>query len=110
MKQIKSGIKITFLIDVFPPPFENLLIHCAREVNANVIIRGLRAVSDFEYEYQMVGMNRSMDDGVETVFLMAEAQHQAVASRLVKEISRLNGNVSKFVTPEVENALINKQK
>ena len=55
-------------------------------------------------------MNRSMDDGVETVFLMAEAQHQAVASRLVKEISRLNGNVSKFVTPEVENALLNKRK
>lgn len=97
-------------IEIIVHPFENLLIHCAREVNANVIIRGLRAVSDFEYEYQMVGMNRSMDDGVETVFLMAEAQHQAVASRLVKEISRLDGNVSKFVTPEVENALINKQK
>jgi pantetheine-phosphate adenylyltransferase len=89
-------------------PFQNLLIQCAKEVNASIIIRGLRAVSDFEYEYQMVGMNRVMDDGVETVFLMAEAQHQAVASRLVKEIARLNGNVSRFVTPAVERALKNK--
>ena len=89
-------------------PFQNLLIQCAKEVNAGIIIRGLRAVSDFEYEYQMVGMNRAMDDGVETVFLMAEAQHQAVASRLVKEIARLNGNVSRFVTPTVERALKNK--
>ena len=65
---------------------------------------------DFEYEYQMVGMNRAMDDGVETVFLMAEAQHQAVASRLVKEIARLDGNVSKFVTPAVKAALQKKLK
>ena len=91
-------------------PFQNLLIQCAREVNATIIIRGLRAVSDFEYEYQMVGMNRAMDDGVETVFLMAEAQHQAVASRLVKEIARLDGNVSKFVTPAVKTALQKKLK
>uniref|UniRef100_UPI00248FB2E1 pantetheine-phosphate adenylyltransferase n=1 Tax=Litoreibacter halocynthiae TaxID=1242689 RepID=UPI00248FB2E1 len=66
-------------------PFENLLIHCARDVGATVIIRGLRAVADFEYEYQMVGMNRAMDNSIETVFLMAEAQHQAIASKLVKE-------------------------
>ena len=91
-------------------PFQNLLIQCAREVNATIIIRGLRAVSDFEYEYQMVGMNRAMDDGVETVFLMAEAQPQAVASRLVKEIARLDGNVSKFVTPAVKTALQKKLK
>jgi len=86
-------------------PFENLLIHCARDVGASVIIRGLRAVADFEYEYQMVGMNRAMDDTVETVFLMAEAEHQAIASKLVKEIARLGGDVSKFVTPDVEAAL-----
>lgn len=86
-------------------PFENLLIDCARDVNASVIIRGLRAVSDFEYEFQMVGMNRAMDDSIETVFLMAEAQHQAIASKLVKEIARLGGDVSKFVTPAVESAL-----
>ncbi|SDW92003.1 pantetheine-phosphate adenylyltransferase [Litoreibacter albidus] len=86
-------------------PFENLLIHCARDVGASVIIRGLRAVADFEYEYQMVGMNRAMDNSVETVFLMAEAQHQAIASKLVKEIARLDGDVSKFVTPAVNAAL-----
>ena len=58
-------------------PFENLLIDCARDVGAGIIIRGLRAVADFEYEYQMVGMNRQLDASVETVFLMADAQHQA---------------------------------
>ena len=86
-------------------PFENLLIDCARELGANVIIRGLRAVADFEYEFQMVGMNRAMDDTVETVFLMADARRQAIASKLVKEIARLGGDVSKFVTPAVEAAL-----
>jgi hypothetical protein len=64
-----------------------------------VILRGLRAVADFEYEFQMVGMNRALDDSVETVFLMAEARHQAIASRLVKEIARLGGDTSKFVSP-----------
>ena len=86
-------------------PFENLLIHCARDVNASIIIRGLRAVADFEYEYQMVGMNRALDNSIETVFLMAEARHQAIASKLVKEIARLGGDVSKFVTPDVEASL-----
>ncbi|SFP56813.1 pantetheine-phosphate adenylyltransferase [Tranquillimonas alkanivorans] len=86
-------------------PFENLLIDAARDVGASLIVRGLRAVSDFEYEYQMVGMNRALDDSVETVFLMADAQHQAIASKLVKEIARLNGDVSKFVTPPVRAAL-----
>lgn len=86
-------------------PFENLLIDCARDVGARVIIRGLRAVADFEYEFQMVGMNRAMDDGVETVFLMADARRQAIASKLVKEIARLGGDTSKFVTPAVNRAL-----
>lgn len=85
--------------------FENLLIDCARDVGAGIILRGLRAVADFEYEYQMVGMNRQLDSSIETVFLMAEAQHQAIASKLVKEICRLGGDVSKFVTPEIEAAL-----
>ncbi len=92
-------------VEIIAHPFENLLIHCAQEVGAHMIIRGLRAVADFEYEYQMVGMNRAMDAEIETVFLMAEAQHQAIASRLVKEIARLDGNVSKFVTPRIEAAL-----
>ena len=89
-------------------PFENLLINCAHDVGAQIIIRGLRAVADFEYEFQMVGMNRAMDASVETVFLMAEARHQAIASKLVKEIARLGGDVAKFVTPEVNNALLDK--
>ena len=86
-------------------PFENLLIDCARDVGASVIIRGLRAVADFEYEFQMVGMNRALDNSIETVFLMADARRQAIASKLVKEIARLGGDVSKFVTPPVNEAL-----
>lgn len=86
-------------------PFENLLIDCANDVGAKTIVRGLRAVSDFEYEFQMVGMNRAMDSTIDTVFLMAEVKHQAVASKLVKEIARLDGDISKFVTPAVETAL-----
>ena len=91
--------------EIIAHPFENLLIDCAHDVGASVIIRGLRAVADSEYEFQMVGMNRALDDTVETVFLMAEARHQAIASKLVKEIARLGGDVSKFVTPAVKDAL-----
>jgi pantetheine-phosphate adenylyltransferase len=89
-------------------PFENLLIDCARDVGAGVIIRGLRAVADFEYEFQMVGMNRALDSSIETVFLMADARRQAIASKLVKEIARLGGDVSKFVKPSVQDALLKK--
>lgn len=89
-------------------PFENLLIDCAHDVGAQVIVRGLRAVADFEYEFQMVGMNRALDSTVETVFLMAEAKHQAIASKLVKEIARLDGDVAKFVTPAVNSKLLEK--
>ncbi|PJE37130.1 pantetheine-phosphate adenylyltransferase [Pseudooceanicola lipolyticus] len=87
-------------------PFENLLIDCAHDVGAQIIVRGLRAVADFEYEFQMVGMNRTLDASVETVFLMADAKRQAIASKLVKEIARLDGDVSKFVPPHVNTALI----
>lgn len=93
-------------VEIAVHPFENLLIHCAADVGAQIIIRGLRAVADFEYEYQMVGMNRQLNDQIETIFLMAEAQHQAIASKLVKEIARLGGDVQKFVTPEVNKALL----
>ena len=91
--------------EILVHPFENLLIDCARDVGASVIIRGLRAVADFEYEFQMVGMNRALDAGVETVFLMADARRQAIASKLVKEIARLGGNVSQFVPAPVVVAL-----
>ena len=92
--------------EIVAHPFESLLIDCAHDVGAQVIVRGLRAVADFEYEFQMVGMNRAMDSSVETVFLMAEAKHQAIASKLVKEIARLGGDVSKFVTPPVQARLL----
>lgn len=94
--------------EIVAHPFENLLIDCAQDVGASVIIRGLRAVADFEYEYQMVGMNRVLNDEIETVFLMAEARHQAIASKLVKEIARLGGDVAHFVPPAVNEALISK--
>ena len=92
-------------VEIVAWPFENLLIDCAHDVGASIIVRGLRAVADFEYEFQMVGMNRKLDASVETVFLMAEAEHQAIASKLVKEIARLGGDVSKFVPPAVRDAL-----
>ena len=94
--------------EIIVHPFENLLINCAHDVGAQLIVRGLRAVADFEYEFQMVGMNRSLDNSIETVFLMAEAKHQAIASKLVKEIARLEGDISKFVTPHVANRLLSK--
>ena len=85
-----------------------LLIDCARDVGAKVIVRGLRAVADFEYEFQMVGMNRALDSSIETVFLLADARRQAIASKLVKEIARLGGDVSQFVPPTVCTALMDK--
>lgn len=86
-------------------PFDNLLVRFAEEVGASIIIRGLRAVADFEYEFQMVGMNRTLSEKVEMVFLMAGAQYQPIASKLVKEIARMGGDVSRFVSPEVAAAL-----
>lgn len=77
--------------------FKCLLIDFAHSVNAGVIVRGLRAVSDFDYEFQMAGMNYRLDHEVETVFLMASERHQFISSRFVKEIARLGGDVSSFV-------------
>jgi len=103
-----SGLSSRTGTEIIAYPFENLLVDCAKDVDAAVIFRGLRAVADFEYEFQMVGMNRVLDDSIETVFLMAEAKHQAIASKLVKEIARLGGDVSKFVTPTVNDQLVEK--
>ncbi|MES2033643.1 MAG: pantetheine-phosphate adenylyltransferase [Pseudomonadota bacterium] len=89
-------------------PFKGLLMHFAREVHAGIIVRGLRAVSDFEYEFQMTAMNQQLDREIETVFLMADPRHQAVASRLVKEIAILGGDITKFVTPGVAERLMSK--
>ncbi len=89
-------------------PFKGLLMHFAREVEAGIIVRGLRAVADFEYEFQMTAMNQQLDREIETVFLMADPRHQAVASRLVKEIAVLGGDITKFVTPGVASRLMEK--
>ena len=90
--------------------FESLLIQFAEKVGASVIVRGLRAVSDFEYEFQMVGMNQRLNPEIETLFLMADPRHQAIASRLVKEIAMLGGNVSPFTTPYVADLLVKRCK
>jgi pantetheine-phosphate adenylyltransferase len=79
--------------------FDCLLITFARSVGASMIVRGLRAVSDFDYEFQMAGMNRRMDPSIETVFLMASETNQFISSRFVKEVARLGGDVSSFVPP-----------
>ncbi len=81
--------------------FDSLLMDFAEREGASVIIRGLRAVADFEYEYQMAGMNQQLNDRIETVFLMADVSLQPIASRLVKEIALYGGDVGKFVTPAV---------
>ena len=91
-------------------PFESLLMHFAQELGASVIIRGLRAVADFEYEFQMTAMNQQLNRELETVFLMADPRHQAIASRLVKEIAQLGGNIAPFVAPSVEKRLLDKVK
>ena len=88
-------------VEVEVKPFEGLLIHFVEACGASMIVRGLRAVSDFEYEFQMAGMNDRLNPDIETVFLMADPQYQTIASRLVKEIARLGGDIEQFVTPEV---------
>ena len=87
-----------------------LQVKFAEQVGASVIIRGLRAVSDFEYEFQMVAMNQRLNTEIETVFLMADPRHQAIASRLVKEIALLGGDVTPFTTPRVAEALLKRCK
>jgi pantetheine-phosphate adenylyltransferase len=97
--KIKGGAEIVV------QPFDTLLMKFAESVGAQIIVRGLRAVADFEYEFAMVGMNQKLNPAIETVFLMADPTHQAIASRLVKEIARLQGSVAQFVPKEVEGRL-----
>jgi pantetheine-phosphate adenylyltransferase len=87
--------------DIQVVSFDSLLMDFAEREGAAVIIRGLRAVADFEYEYQMAGMNQQLNDRVETVFLMADVSLQPIASRLVKEIAFYGGAIDRFVTPSV---------
>ena len=86
--------------------FNGLLVKFASEVGAKFIIRGLRAVSDFEYEFQMACMNSRLDETIETIFLPASEKNQFISSRLVKEIASMNGDISAFVIPEIKDKLI----
>ena len=94
--------------EIIVQPFQGLTMHFAREVGASIIVRGLRAVADFEFEFQMTAMNQQLDRDIETVFLMADPRHQAIASKLVKEIAELGGDVSRFVSPHVKDRLMAK--
>ncbi|MBS0503536.1 MAG: pantetheine-phosphate adenylyltransferase [Proteobacteria bacterium] len=87
-------------------PFDSLLMTFAERQGASVIVRGLRAVADFEYEYQMAGMNQQLNDRIETVFLMADVSLQPIASRLVKEIAMFGGDIGNFVTPAVQRDVV----
>jgi pantetheine-phosphate adenylyltransferase len=87
-------------------PFEGLLIHFARQLGASMIVRGLRAVSDFDFEFQMAGMNYRMAPDIETVFLMASETHQFIASRLVKEVAILGGDITSFVPARTFDAVM----
>jgi pantetheine-phosphate adenylyltransferase len=87
-------------------PYDTLTMHFAEEVGAGVIVRGLRAVSDFEYEFQMAGMNARLNPNIETVFLMASDRYQFISSRFVKEIGALGGDISHFVSPRVAARLV----
>ena len=103
LEQECAKLKTPAKVDI--KPFDTLLMRFAEEIGAGIIIRGLRAVSDFEYEFAMVGMNQKLNAEIETVFLMADPTHQALASRLVKEIARLQGSVAPFVPQDVERRL-----
>jgi pantetheine-phosphate adenylyltransferase len=94
--------------EILVQPYEGLTMHFAREVGASVIVRGLRAVADFEFEFQMTAMNQQLDREIETVFFMADPRHLAIASKLVKEIAQLGGEVDKFVSPSVKDRLMEK--
>jgi len=90
--------------------FNNLLVDLADSLNAQILIRGLRAVSDFEYEFQMLGMNRQLNSKIETVFLMADAQRQSISSNFIKDIARLGGDISNFTNDFVSTKLKEKFK
>ena len=89
-------------------PFDTLTINLCKKYNASVIIRGLRAVSDFEYEFQLAGMNKKLNSNIETMFLMSDVENQIISSNFVKEITKLNGNINKFVTKSTVRMLKNK--
>ena len=94
-------------VDIVVHPFKNLLIECAKDVGASILIRGLRAVSDFEYEFQLAGMNRKLNSKIETIFLMSDLENQIISSRFVKEIAQHKGDLRKFTTKSTIKSLKN---
>jgi pantetheine-phosphate adenylyltransferase len=100
LEQVVGGMENVRVIG-----FNNLLIDCVREQNADTILRGLRAVSDFEYEFQLAAMNRHLDPGIETTFLTPAESYAFLSSTLIKEVASLGGDVSEFVPPQVMKAL-----
>ncbi len=100
LKMNKSRIKLI--------SFNSLTIDLCKKYKASVIIRGLRAVSDFEYEFQLAGMNKKLNSDIETIFMMSDVENQIISSKFVKEISKLNGNINKFVTKSTVKMLNNK--
>ena len=105
IEMIKKVIEDQNISNVEVDDFEGLLMNYANKKKANIIIRGLRAISDFEYEFQMTGMNYKLDPKIETVFLMSSDKYQLISSKLIKEIRSLKGDVSKFVRNVVEEKL-----
>ena len=108
VEMIKEVIKNENISNVEVDTFEGLLMVYANKKKASIVIRGLRAVSDFEYEFQMTGMNYKLNPKIETIFLMSLDKYQLISSKLIKEINALKGNVSQFVPKIVENKLIKK--
>ena len=100
LKFNKQNIKVLF--------FNNLTTSLCRKYKATIIFRGLRAVSDFEYEFQLAGMNKKLDKTIETVFLMSDVERQVISSKFVKEIAKLNGKIDNFVTKSTIRAIKNK--
>tara|TARA_A100001011_G_scaffold398180_1_gene501669 strand:- start:512 stop:1006 length:495 start_codon:yes stop_codon:yes gene_type:complete len=91
-------------------PFNTLTINLCKKYKASVIIRGLRVVSDFEYEFQLAGMNKKLDEKIETIFMMSDVENQIISSKFVKEIAKLDGKIDKFLTKSIVKRLKNKLK
>ena len=108
LEMIKKVIENENFINVEVDFFDGLLMNYAEEKKAKIVIRGLRAISDFEYEFQMTGMNYKLNPKIETVFLMSSDKYQLISSKLIKEINFLKGDITKFVPKEVEKELLKK--
>ena len=108
VEMIKEVLQDEKISNIEVDSFDGLLMTYASKKNANIIIRGLRAVSDFEYEFQMTGMNYKLNPTIETIFLMSSDKYQLISSKLIKEINSLNGDISQFVPKAVEKKIIKK--